>query len=64
MKRTKNLPKKFACSKCLKEHYLPMYVFAHWEEDLRHLCECGAAHSILRGEASFVNMCRKKQTRK
>lgn len=61
MKSKKNLPIKFTCSKCYKEQYFPYYVFAHWQDDLRHLCECGANHSIIRGKVAFLKMSRKRK---
>ncbi len=45
-----------SCWKCLNcdtVHTLGVYVFAHWNDDLEHTCDCGHRHSVLRGEVTY-----------
>ena len=51
MQEKKEAPKSFVCSRCGKEHAFALYVFAHWNHELEHKCDCGARHSIQRGIA-------------
>lgn len=48
------LPKTYTCTSCQEVHTLPMYVYAKWDEQLFHTCNCGAKHSLLRGVARPV----------
>ena len=47
-KAIKSLPAGYAC-KCGKFNKFPPYVYAHWDEELTHECECGKTYTILRG---------------
>ena len=51
MQEKKEATKSFVCSRCGKEHAFALYVFAHWNHELEHKCDCGARHSIQRGIA-------------
>lgn len=51
MQAKKEAPKSFVCSRCGTEHAFALYVFAHWNNELEHKCDCGARHSIQRGIA-------------
>ena len=41
----------YVCTKCGKEHAFPAYVYAHWDMEVIHTCDCGAKHVLLRGVA-------------
>ena len=41
------------CPNCDRVHALGPYVFAHWDDDLQHTCDCGHKHSILRGNVTY-----------
>jgi len=51
MEKNEDGQKGFVCSRCDKYHDFSMYVFAHWNQELEHKCDCGARHSIQRGIA-------------
>ena len=51
MQEKKEGPKSFVCTRCGKEHAFALYVFAHWNNELEHKCDCGARHAIQRGRA-------------
>lgn len=56
-------PKGYKCE-CGTEHKFPVYVYAHWREELVHACEtCGNKHTIFMGRATLVPE-RTKKTRK
>lgn len=44
------LPKGFKC-KCGKSHRFALYVYAHWNDELKFSCECGRVYRICCGEA-------------
>jgi len=44
-------PRGYNCKKCGKLHDFSLWVFAHWSEDLIHVCDCGQSHIIRRGIA-------------
>lgn len=45
--------KGFTCE-CGKYHAYAMYVYAHWQDLLKHTCDqCGAKHDILLGHATL-----------
>ena len=46
--------KRWQCMQCNKEHVLGPYVFAHWDDDLQHTCDCGHKHSVLRGHITYL----------
>lgn len=41
------------CLNCDSVHALGAYVFAHWDYDLQHTCDCGHRHSVLRGTVTY-----------
>lgn len=43
--------KGFTCKTpgCGEQHVFNLYVFAHWDEQLKHKCKCGALSTIQRG---------------
>jgi hypothetical protein len=43
-----NVRKGFTCE-CGKEYSFPLYVYAHWTEELNHTCDCGRVHKIRNG---------------
>jgi len=48
-----SLPQGYTC-KCGAEHDFPLYVFAHWRDELTHTCsECGSRYSIFEGRATL-----------
>ena len=38
---------------CGADHMFPSYVFAHWEVELIHKCECGRSNVICRGKVKI-----------
>ena len=49
------LTKSYDCKKCGEEHAFGSWVYAHWDENVNHVClSCGTEHVILRGEARLV----------
>ena len=44
--------KGFRCSGCNQRHEFPPYVYAHWDEELTHTCDCGVRHIIVNGTAT------------
>ncbi len=42
------------CLNCDRVHALGVYVFAHWDDELTHTCECGHKHTVLRGEVKYL----------
>jgi len=50
----KDLHKGFTCQ-CGKRHTFPLYVYAHWTEELITKCErCGVRYSLFMGEATLI----------
>lgn len=45
-----DLPKGYTCA-CGITHAYPMYVFAHWRDELTHSCSCGRKAIIVCGIA-------------
>jgi hypothetical protein len=52
-KKKKPLPKGFTC-RCGVFNEYPVYLFAHWDEELVFTCDCKRAYVILQGEAQEV----------
>lgn len=46
------------CSNCDRVHSFGVYVFAHWDDDLQHTCDCGHQHSVLRGSVTYCGPAR------
>ena len=44
----------FNCSTCGTYQKYSAYVFAHWDIELIHTCECNAKHRIKRGLAQQI----------
>lgn len=58
-------PKGFKCTtpKCGKYHPFGVWVFAHWDIQLKHLCEvCGAVHTVQQGVVRISKRGRIKPT--
>ena len=60
-KKPVDLPKSYLCTQCHTEHQFPGYVYAHWDVDITHTCDCGARHNIRRGEAEFLPALKSSQ---
>jgi hypothetical protein len=56
------MKKGYTCSECDNYNAYPTYVFAHWDEDLHHTCECGTINVILQGEVINTNTKFKRKT--
>ena len=41
------------CLQCDRVHALGAYVFAHWDDELTHTCDCGHRHTVLRGVVKY-----------
>ena len=50
----KPFPKGYSCEQCEQFNEFPLYVAAHSQERLQHVCRCGARYSILDGIATQV----------
>ena len=49
--KVKPLPKGFKCG-CKQEHRFPLYVYAHWDEELKFTCDkCQRVYLIYHGRA-------------
>lgn len=48
---SEELPKGYKCT-CGKFNEYPAYVYAHWDIELVHTCDCGKIWTICEGEAS------------
>lgn len=48
------LAKGFTCRTkgCGRKHIFDLYVYAHWDMQLRHACTCGALSTIQRGHVT------------
>lgn len=44
-------PKGFFCTGCGRAERFGAYVYAHWDIELVHTCECGQQHTIVEGHA-------------
>lgn len=40
--------------KCGRENPFTAYVFAHWDQEVTHVCECGLRWAIYAGEAELL----------
>lgn len=52
----KEMPKGFNCKnpKCKKWDDFGVYVYAHWNEELIHTCECGQQHRVKAGKVTRI----------
>lgn len=42
----------YDCTKCGQHHKFGSWIYAHWDENVNHVClSCGTEHVIIRGEA-------------
>jgi hypothetical protein len=56
-----SMKKGYTCSGCSQYHTFPVYVAAHWYEELVHTCTCGQRNAILKGETWCVQKARRKK---
>lgn len=49
MNETEAIPKSWTCTKCGNRYQFGFYVMAHWDDLLKHACDCGVKHSTRRG---------------
>ena len=61
MKKDSEKAKSFICTRCGKEHEFALYVFAHWNDELEHKCDCGARHAIRKGKSWSLDNTRAKK---
>lgn len=59
MAKDKELVAGYTCQVCGKYHEFPGYVFAHYDEELRHTCECKSVHYIRSGRARLIRKGKK-----
>jgi hypothetical protein len=52
MAKKKEHPKGYTC-KCGKYNPYPLYVYAHFREELIHTCDCGKKCTIVLGHATL-----------
>ena len=50
-----NIEDGYTC-KCKKYHKFPAYVYAHYDIELTHVCECGRKNIIKSGKVKFGNL--------
>jgi hypothetical protein len=39
---------------CGERHQFGVYVFAHWNDEIVHTCQCGRRHMVQSGEVSLL----------
>lgn len=53
------LPLGYTC-KCGVENRFHIYVYAHWDTQLEHTCECGRKNKVLRGVVTIGRLKKDK----